>query len=101
MELLRTSYNVANYTTHRVWTYMPLMHATKLKIGSTQLNNGMSYANISKPFQFDVLKNYKQEEYLQSSNIGRTLVSNKLVDDSGVVGASPVGAAPTASSFST
>ena len=61
----------------------------------------MSYDNISKPFQFDMLKNGKQEEYLQSCNIGRTLVSNKLVDDSGVVGTSPVGAAPTASSFST
>ena len=35
------------------------------------------------------------------SNIRRTLVSNKIVDHSDVVGASPVGAAPTTSSFST
>ena len=35
------------------------------------------------------------------SNIRRTLVGNKIVDHSGVVGASPVGAAPTTCSFST
>ena len=34
-------------------------------------------------------------------NISRTLVGNKIVDYSDVVGASPVGAAPTTSSFST
>ena len=37
----------------------------------------------------------------QTSNISRTLVGNKIVDNSDVVGASPVGAAPTTSSFST
>ena len=40
-------------------------------------------------------------EYRQVSNIRRTLVGNKIVDHSDVVGASPVGAAPTTSSFST
>ena len=35
------------------------------------------------------------------SNIRRTLMGNKIVDHSDVVGASPVGAAPTTSSFST
>ena len=39
--------------------------------------------------------------YRQVSNINRTLVGNKIVDHSDVVGASPVGAAPTTSSFST
>ena len=39
--------------------------------------------------------------YLQVSNISRTLVGNQIVDHSDVVGASPVGAAPTTSSFST
>ena len=34
-------------------------------------------------------------------NIRRTLVGNKIVEHSDVVGASPVGAAPTTSSFST
>ena len=35
------------------------------------------------------------------SNIRRTLDGNNIVDHSDVVGASPVGAAPTTSSFST
>ena len=39
--------------------------------------------------------------YRQVSNIRRTLVGNKIVDHSDVVGASPVGAAQTTSSFST
>ena len=37
--------------------------------------------------------------YRKTSNISRTLVGNKIVDNSDVVGASPVGAAPTTSSF--
>ena len=40
-------------------------------------------------------------DYYQTSNIRCTLVGNKLVDHSDVFGASPVGAAPTTSSFST
>ena len=39
--------------------------------------------------------------YRKISNISRTLLGNKIVDHSDVVGASPVGAAPTTSSFST
>ena len=39
--------------------------------------------------------------YRQISNIRRTLIGNKIVDHSDVVGASAVGAAPTTSSFST
>ena len=39
--------------------------------------------------------------YRKTSNISRTLVGNKIVDNSDVVGATPVGAAPTTSSFST
>ena len=38
--------------------------------------------------------------YRKTSNIGRTLVDNKTVDHSDAVGASPVGAAQTTSSFS-
>ena len=40
-------------------------------------------------------------DWRQTSNIKLTLVGNKIVDHSDVVGASPVGAAPTTSSFST
>ena len=39
--------------------------------------------------------------YRKTSNIRRTLLGNKIVDHSDVVGASPDGAAPTTSSFST
>ena len=39
--------------------------------------------------------------YRKTSNISRTLVGHEIVDHSDVVGASPVGAAPTTSSFST
>ena len=39
--------------------------------------------------------------YRQASNIRRILIGNKIVDHSDVVGASPVGAASTTSSFST
>ena len=39
--------------------------------------------------------------YRKTSTVSRTLVGNKIVDNSDVVGASPVGAAPTTSSFST
>ena len=39
--------------------------------------------------------------YRKTSNISGTLAGNKIVDHSDVVGASPVGAASTTSSFST
>ena len=39
--------------------------------------------------------------YRKTSNVSRTFVGNKIVDNSDVVGASPIGAAPTKSSFST
>ena len=38
-------------------------------------------------------------KHRKTSNISHTLVGNKIVDHSDVVGASPVGAAPTTSSF--
>ena len=44
---------------------------------------------------------HNMKVYRKTSNIRRTLVANKIVDRSDVVGASPVGAAPTTSSFST
>ena len=44
---------------------------------------------------------YMVVKYRKLSNIKRTLVGNKIVDYSDIVGASPVDSAPTASSFST
>ena len=41
------------------------------------------------------------EIYSKTSIISHTLLDNKLVDHSVVIGASPVGAAPKTSSFST
>ena len=46
-------------------------------------------------------KTVEDYNYRQVSNIRRTLECNKIVDHSDEVGASPVGAAPTTSSFST
>ena len=39
--------------------------------------------------------------YRKTSDISRTLVGNNIADNSDIVGASPVGADPTTSSFST
>ena len=44
---------------------------------------------------------YVSVDYQQIYNIRRILIGNKIVDHSDVVGASPVGTAPTTSSFST
>ena len=53
----------------------------------------MKHDNIPKLFILQTM-------YRQVYNIRRTLVGNKIVDHSNVLGASPVGAAPTTSSFS-
>ena len=54
------------------------------------------------PYRFYWFQSVSQSwDYRQVSHIRRTLVDNKIVDHSDVVGASPVGAAPTTSSFST
>ena len=49
------------------------------------------------------LKQYAKQQlnYRQTSNIRRTFVGNIIVDNSDVVGAPPIGAAPTTSSLST
>ena len=44
---------------------------------------------------------YENRKYHHTSNISHTLVGNKIVDHSDLVEASPVGAVPTTSSFST
>ena len=40
---------------------------------------------------------YRAAYYRETSKMNRTLVGNKIVDHSDIVGASPVGAAPTTS----
>ena len=49
----------------------------------------------------EVSKSHWISIYRQVSNIRHTLVGNKIVHHSDVVGASPTGDAPTTSSFST
>ena len=44
---------------------------------------------------------YIYVDYRQTSNISHTWVGNKIVDHSDAAGASPVGAAPNTSLFST
>ena len=61
--------------------------STELEIMLRRLLREMDAVNVS--------------EYHQTSNISHSLVCNKLTNHSDVVGASPVGAAPTTSSFST
>ena len=58
----------------------------------------------TKPVPEQVLatvSNCETNIYHKTSNISRTVVGNKIVDNSDEVGASPVGGAPTTSSFST
>ena len=49
-----------------------------------------------------MIKQKKQikDKYRQTSNMRCTFIGNKIVDHPDIVGASPVGAAPTESSFS-
>ena len=61
------------------------------------------FINSCYPGQFDLFSRdpYNNKTYRQVSNIRGTLIVNEIVDNSDVVGASPVGAAPTTSSLST
>ena len=73
-----------------VWGSFPFVAKSLFQLMPThpELDRGnICHANLS--------------NYRKTSNISRTLVGNKIVDNSDVVGASPVGAAPTTSSFST
>ena len=67
--------------------------------------NGLaSICRLSRPaiiWTSDVLVYWCWYIYPKTSNIRHTLVGNKIVDNSDVVGTSPVGPAPITSSFST
>ena len=74
-------------------------------------STGKSYSNIKNNTEaicewgpqswYHILWLMRQPVPRQTSNISRTLVGNESVDHSDVVGAPPVGAAPTTASFST
>ena len=72
-------------------------------------NSGPVDKEVAYAISFEISSRAKQimaiivenKKYRQTSNISCTLVGNKIVDHSDVVGASPIGAAPTTSLFST
>ena len=63
--------------------------------------NSFPYINAINPLWLVMHYGLQSSEYRKTSNITRTLVGNKIVYHSDVVGASPIGAAPTTYSFST
>ena len=66
------------------------------KLSSDGEQDTSSHQSLSYSLRRQVISNYGID-YRQTSNIRRTLIGNKFVDHSDVVGASPVGAAPTTS----
>ena len=73
-----------------------------MKYASFNAWEGILYRISKSIFEISLKLSYPSiEKYRQVSNIRRTLAGNKIDDHSDVVGASPVGAAPTASSLST
>ena len=83
--------------------HMTMYHQTSdIKHTKSQnLNVSRLVLQLSLPNQFKPGVKLGMKMYCKTSNIRRTLVGNKIVHHSDVVGASPVGAAPTTSSFST
>ena len=69
---------------------------------TTQATPGLSVIVIMLVHPWDApTGQIHHDGYRKTSTISRTFVGNNIVDNSDVVGASPVGAAPTTSSFST
>ena len=76
--------------------WLPESHKLNLKEYGYMLSN--KWLGVRTPHIFST---YPHLMYRKTYNIRHTLVGDKIVDHSDVVGASPVGAAPTTSSFST
>ena len=73
-----------------------------MKISITMIQGWINIHMYQPEVQQDMRPLYHlKQNYHQTSNISRTLVGNEIVDHSDVAGASPVGAAPTTSTFST
>ena len=78
-------------------TFQFLFHYDKVTYGdSITLTMNMIFKSIGSWYPV-----WAYVTYRKASNISRALVDNKIVHNSDVVGASPVGAPPTISSFST
>ena len=102
-------------TTSREWNSLScslgLKITCKMQWQTNKLNRPILPPKLPwQPMTIHINSDLSQEEiyfrgpnatYRKTSNISHILVGNKIVDNSDVVGASPVGAAPTTSSFST
>ena len=89
------------------WVFDVAMFSMESMVTCTHLRytRDSSTPGICSVIKSDAMTNWchflPNSTYRQVSNIRRTLVGNTIVDHSDVVGESPVGAAPTTSSFST
>ena len=72
-----------------------------MSLGHNKLRHKHNIAYSTALTRAEQTSQVELSNYRQVSNIRRTLTGNQIVDHSDVVGASPVGAAPTTSSFST
>ena len=82
------------------WVKVPFLYALYIYDSIMVAVGGLVFHDTSGPTALDCITYNK---YRKVSNIRWTLVGlgNKIVDHSDIVGASPVGATPTTSSFST
>ena len=99
-------YHIINTPTLNIFpkTLQILQKKTPKLVAKIWLPNLVSYQTDQDPWygiSCRIHGGFSFTRYRKTSNISLTLVGNKIVDHSDVVGASPVGAAPTTSSFST
>ena len=88
-----------NHETFGGWEHEELLNWCTLSPNSSRIRFAIFCGSYV--FTFDAETRIFQKKYCQTSNIEHTYVGNKTVDHSDVVGALPVGAAQTTSSFST
>ena len=89
---------VSSNWNHTLWWFMIKDQA--ITCTNADLSSSVMHVWQWNTFQKLIIK-ILYSNYCQVSNIRHTLVGNNIVDHSDVVGASPVGAAPTTSSWST
>ena len=105
---LLSIYLLTTVTSYKLLTNIQIANTNQAKNESintfperyTPHKDAGKYNSLSVPIK-QMLLRATVTQYRQTSNISRTLVCNSFVDDTDVVGASPVGTAPTTSSFST
>ena len=90
----------------KLWTWVPEVGVKSRDWNQSHSNCGCNYLPLpdlipAPGIHVFNLVVYSIIAYRKTSNISDTLVGNKIVDQSYVVGALPVGTAPTTSSLST